>query len=146
MLGAPRTKLDLRGGTRLFRRSVASWSSTNWHLRPRPLRIGAKLVMPSLRIGFCAGHLGIIAAWQTHIFVKPLAIDLQFVHARADRFEHSGIGVECRHYARLLIICHSAARRASRRAWRRVGVRKNCGYTIERLHHNPTDKARDRPV
>src|SRR5215471_5790348 len=54
---------------------------------------------------FCAGHLEIIAAWQTHIFVEPFAADLQFVHPRANGIEHSGIAVECRHYAWRLVLC-----------------------------------------
>src|SRR5215472_13852774 len=50
---------------------------------------------------FCAGHLEIIAAWQTHIFVKPLAIDLQFVHAR-------GSLRAFRHRSRMSPLCAAA--------------------------------------
>src|SRR6516165_1721745 len=95
-----------------FTRRHATFQAFGRHLVFNELALEAETVEDRREAGhaepadwFCAGHLEIIAAWQTHIFVKPLAIDLQFVHARADRFEHSGIGVECRHYARLLVLC-----------------------------------------
>src|SRR6516162_1152507 len=69
---------------------------------------------------FCASHLGIIAARQPHIFVEPFAADLQFVHPRANGIEHSGIAVECRHYAWQLALCHQPPRGTSRRARRLV--------------------------
>src|SRR5262249_18043058 len=54
---------------------------------------------------FCARNLAVVAARQPNIFVEPFAADLQFGHPRANGIEHSGIAVECRHYAWRLVLC-----------------------------------------